>query len=145
MVSSSAEIKQTAAGWEVAVPRVGLPADRRLNLVATLDSAFLRGGATVVLGHDPAPAVQIPLHINRSALVRGTVVDSQGRSLAGARVSVEGFPESITTGRTGSFELPAHAADGQSVRVRAEHSGFTGTTTTVLAGETPVQIVMDRQ
>ncbi len=53
-------------------------------------------------------------------MVRGVVLDEHGRSVAGARVSIPGYPDVAVTDEMGNFVLPAHAADGQIVQVRAQ-------------------------
>ncbi len=43
-----------------------------------------------------------------------------GRSVPGVHVSIAGYQEMATTNEMGNFELPAHAAEGQMVKVHAE-------------------------
>jgi hypothetical protein len=87
------------------------------------------------------------LRADRSARVRGTVVDVAGNALAGVRVGVEGRAESesVVTERNGFFDLPAHAADGQMVRLWAERKGYQREVVTVPAGEFAAQIVIERR
>lgn len=48
-------------------------------------------------------------------------------SVVGARASVSGYADVAITDGMGNFQLPAHAAEGQVVTVRAEKGRLFGT------------------
>jgi hypothetical protein len=106
-------------------------------------SAFLVGNATLMLDTDYFPTVEIQLDRDASATVRGIVVDERGRSVAGADVSVPGYTDVAITDRMGNFMLPAHAADGQIVRVRAQKDLLTSEVS-VPAGDARAELVLRR-
>lgn len=143
-LSTGGEINQTANGWEAVIPRSALPANRQVTLRAELPSAFLRGEATVGLDSVASIPVTIRLHANRTARVRGTVIDANGTALAGVRISVDGHAEYAVTGDNGEFDLSAHAADGQTIRIRARHGRLGEESMEVLAGDFQVQVVLSQ-
>ena len=124
------------------IPPQSRPADGKLKLFASEKNAFLVGNSTLVLDKDYFPAVEIQLEHDTSAVVRGVVLDDHNRSAAGAHVSIPGYPQVAVTDEMGNFVLPAHAADGQIVQVRAQKDRRVGTLS-VPAG-TPVQLVLRR-
>lgn len=140
--SNGGEAKKVQGGWEFDIPPQSKPANGELTLYASQKSAFLTGTATIMLDKHYFPTIEIQLHRNTSARVSGVVLDERGRSVASARVSLVGFPETTTTNEMGNFELPAHAAEGQSVELRAEKGDLT-CTLLVVAG-TPVKLVLRR-
>ena len=85
----------------------------------------------------------VPLRADTSALVRGIIVDSAQRALAGVRVSIVGQSESVMTKEDGAFSLPAHAADGQQVQLRAEKTGIPPVTQWHQAGDAPATVVVE--
>jgi hypothetical protein len=125
--SNGGEAKKIQGGWEFDIPPQSRPADGKLKLFASEKNAFLAGTSTLVLDKDYFPAVEIKLVRDTSAVVRGAVIDDHGRSVAGARVSIPGYPDVAVTDEMGTFVLPAHAADGQMVQVRAQKSQLVGT------------------
>jgi hypothetical protein len=126
--SNGGEAKKIGGGWEFDIPPQSRPADGKLKLFASEKNAFLGGSSTLILDKDYFPAVEIRLEHDTSAVVRGTVLDDRGRSVAGARVSIAGYPDVAVTNAEGNFfDLPAHAADGQMVQVRAEKDRLVGT------------------
>jgi predicted ribosome-associated RNA-binding protein Tma20 len=122
------------------IPPQSRPADGKLKLFASEKNAFLVGNSTLVLDKDYFPAVEIQLEHDTSAVVRGVVLDDHNRSAAGAHVSIPGYPQVAVTDEMGNFVLPAHAADGQIVQVRAQKDQQVGTLS-VPAG-TPVELVV---
>ena len=86
--------------------------------------------------------MEIQLEKDTSAVVRGDVLDEHGRLVAGARVSIPGYPDVAVTNEEGNFVLPAHAADGQIVQVRAQKDNLVGTLS-VPAGKA-VELVVKR-
>ena len=144
--SAVAEVKRAGGGWEVAVPRASLPADRRVIFSAARDRDFLKGAAEVVLAREANPAVTVVLRADRTAKVRGVVQDERGRAVAGAQVTVEGREGVAESDAQGFFEIAAGAADGQAVTLRVRCEGFRETRTDTLAGGTvPTTVVLPRQ
>jgi len=142
--SSGGEPKAVKGGWEFDIPPQAKPLSGQLVLFAAEPSSFLSGQANVTLSDDYFPTVTIQLVPDRSALVRGTVVDERGHPVAGADVSVSGYPEIVVTDNMGSFSVYAHAADGQVVSLRAQKSDLTASKS-VPTGNTPVELVLRRR
>lgn len=114
--SVGGEKKKVEGGWELDVPAGILPADRKVTVYA--DKDFSHGRREVILDKDLQPAVTVELKADLSAKVFGRVQDGKGRSVEGARVWVERYAaEAVTTGPGGEFNLAAHAAPKQTVRL----------------------------
>jgi len=141
--SIGGEPKKTDAGWEFDIPPQSRPADGKVTFYASVKGAFLSGNSTLVLEKDYFPTVQIQLGRDTSAKLWGTVVDDSRRSVAGAQVSIAGYSDIAVTDVMGNFTLPAHAADGQIVVVRAQ-KGKLATTLSVPAGA-PTELILKRQ
>jgi len=143
--SVGGEPQQVAGGWEFDIPHSRLPADGRITVYASKESAFLSGSQEVRLGDDLTPSVTVRLAANPSATVRGIVLDEAGNALEGVRVSVVGYEgEAATTGPDGQFVLPAHAADGQQVQLHAEKDGYEAVTQFHPAGAFPATLTLER-
>ena len=139
--SNGGEPKKIEGGWEFDIPPQSRPADGRLKLFASMKSAFLAGNSTLVLDKDYFPTVEVQLNRDTSATVRGNAKDEQGRSVAGAHVSIPGYPDVAVTDQMGNFVLPAHAADGQMVRLRAQKDQLTADVSAP-AGDAPVELIL---
>lgn len=139
--SNGGEPKKIERGWEFDIPPQSRPADGKLKLFASAKSAFLAGNSTVVLDKDYFPTVEIQLDRDTSAIVRGVVIDKRRRSVAGASVSVPGYPDIAVTDQMGNFHLPAHAADGQIVHLRAQKDKLIADVS-VPAGNQPVELMV---
>jgi hypothetical protein len=133
--SAGGELKKTDAGWEFTIPREEKPATGEVIFRAEQKDAFLQGNSTLKLAKDYFPQITIQLEPLPSVDVRGMVEDETGRPLEGARVWVLGYDQAITTGPTGSFSLPTHAADGQQITLVAQKGNKTAQTT-AFAGRT---------
>jgi hypothetical protein len=143
--SLGGEIKKVAGGWEIDIPGARPGASRRLMIHATEPTAFLQGSAEIDLGEDREPSVSIRLQADRSAKVRGSVIDAEGRALAGVRVSVAGHEaEGVVTGPDGGFVLAAGAATGQQVQLSAEKTGFEPRRQYHPAGDAPAVLRLER-
>jgi hypothetical protein len=143
--SVGGEPKQVAGGWEFDIPFSQLPADRRVTVHATKETAFLSGSEEVRLGDGLSPTVTVRLAANPQATVRGMVLDESGKALEGVRVSVVGHDgEAAVTGPGGQFVLPAHAADGQQVQLHAEKEGHEAVTQFHPAGDFPATLTLER-
>lgn len=144
-VSSSAggEPKRVESGWEFDIPPQTRPADGRVVFYASVKSSFLSGNSTLVLANDYFPMVTIQLNSDASASLRGVVVDEHGAAVARAEVSIVGYSDVVVTNETGNFLLPAHAAEGQIVQVRAQKGPLVGSMS-VPAGRS-VELVIRKQ
>ncbi len=144
-ISSSAggEMKKTDAGWEFTIPPQDRPANGLVNFRAAQQDAFLAGSITLRLAHDYFPEVVLQLSRLPSGDVRGMVEDVNGRSVEGARVWLLGYDDIVTTGPTGGFSLPGHAADGQQVTVLAQKGDVTAQTTAFVGR--PSEIILRKR
>jgi hypothetical protein len=75
--------------------------------------------------------------------VRGVVLDTSQRAVAGARVTVIGSPAEVITLASGNFVIPTNAADGQQVQLHAEKEGYRPSTLWHPAGNTPAVVVLE--
>jgi hypothetical protein len=145
MVTSSigGEPKKVEGGWEFDIPAGSKPRGGKLTIYGEEKSAFLSGETEVELTDDYNPTAEVRLDQDRSAGIRGRVVDRSGSPIAGAQVSVVGYEsEAETTSSLGNFELPAHAADGQQVQIAVFKKGFGSVSEWRQAGEQPATIVL---
>jgi hypothetical protein len=139
------EAMKIEGGWLVEIPVEKKPADGKFTIYAEVKDAFWKGSGEVQLGQDRNQSVTIPLDNARNAKVRGIVQDSNGNAVEGALVSVTGYGrEALRTGPDGNFELPAHAADGQMVRLHAEKVGYGAVNQDHPAGEHTATLVLER-
>jgi Carboxypeptidase regulatory-like domain len=144
--SMGGEPKKVASGWEFDIPLESRPKDGKLTVWASLDTAYLKGSREMQLDHDHNPGVTIQLDSDKTATVRGIVIDRNGRAIAGTQVSVTGYEgESVVTQVDGNFVLPAHAARNQNVQLHAEAKGYKGANQYQPAGDKPATIVLDRK
>ena len=143
-VSSSAggEIKHASGNWEFDLAPQARPSSGQITFYASIKDAYLAGSSPLPLKDDYFPAVSIQLQPLPQVTIRGTVVDENGRSVAGAHVAVSGYSDIATTDRMGNFSLPAHHAEGQLVSVRAE-DGDKLAEISVIAGK-EAQLVLRR-
>jgi hypothetical protein len=139
--SIGGEFLKMQSGWEFDVPPQIRPADGKVELRATVKNAFLSGGTLLILADDYYPTASIQLAADTSATVRGVVVDDHRKSVSGARVSISGYSDLAVTDEMGNFVLPAHAADGQPVQIRAQKNGLSGSISAP-AGANPVELVI---
>ncbi|MCP4657660.1 MAG: hypothetical protein GY856_19815, partial [bacterium] len=68
-----------------------------------------------------------------------------GHPLVGAAYGdAAGYPgEAVVTAEDGYFELPAHAPDGEEVRLRGEKEGYKTADEYVIAGDRPVYFILE--
>ena len=134
---------KAAGAWQFEIPTTTRPANGKLTVYATIESAFRSGHADVMLGDDRYPALTVTVRSNDRATIRGIVQDVHGRAIPGVQVSVVGYAgEAVATGLDGGFLLPAHAADGQQVQLHAEKAGLGALTEWDQAGPTPVTLTL---
>ncbi|HEU0173539.1 MAG TPA: carboxypeptidase regulatory-like domain-containing protein [Blastocatellia bacterium] len=145
--SFGGEPKKVDAGWEMNIPAATVPKGEKLRITATKETAFLKGQAELALGEERNPTVNLNLIHDATATVRGVVVDEgSNRYIAGARVWVDGYgAEAVTTKKDGSFELPAHKADGQQTLLKVEAKGYKAGSKWWPAGDNEAEISLVRQ
>jgi hypothetical protein len=140
------EPKRVSGGWEFAVPAENLPEDSMMTVFAEHPATFSRARESFQLRNTSSVSLSLQLQRDTSAEIRGTVVDETGRSIGDVRVSVAGYAnEAVLTGQGGGFRLPAHAANGQQVLLRAEKQGFRSTSIHHPAGGMPATLVLQRK
>jgi hypothetical protein len=143
--SIGGEPMKVAGGWHFEIPAAKRPQDGKLTIFASQERDHLTGAHELQLSADYNPAVVIRLERDTSAKIRGQVVDSRGRAVAGARVSVAGYEaEAVITKEGGNFDLPAHAAVGQQVWLHAEKRGYRVADLHRPAGDEPVILQLER-
>lgn len=132
--SVGGELKQARGNWELDLPPQARPSSGQITLYAAVKDAYLAGDSSLALKEDYFPTVTIQLLPLPPVTIRGTVVDENGKSVAGARVAVSGYSDIATTDEMGNFSLPAHHADAQLISLRAE-KGDLAATISVIAGK----------
>ncbi len=138
--------KSVDGQWQFDIPSASLPADKKLTFYASKESAFLSAKRELVLGADPRPSITMKLEPDKPDFVRGMVEDESGAALAGARVTIVGYPEeAFITKEDGQFVLPAHKATGQLVEIHVEAKGFKPVNTHHFAGNHPATIRLERR
>jgi hypothetical protein len=143
--SISAAPQPVPGGWEFDIPSSIRPMGNKLTIRASRENAFLTGEVEVVLGDDLNPTVKLTLRADKSAEVRGQVVDYKNRPVSGARVYLIGYEaEAVVTKEGGNFVLPAHAAPNQQVPLHADKKGYSGTDQWHPAGDTPAKLLLER-
>src|ERR1019366_4215375 len=140
--SNNGALKMVAGGWELDIPAQNRPVDGKVTLSASVKDEFLKGKSTLVLAQDYYPTATIQLVADTSAMVRGVVVNEDLGAIAGATVSIAGYPEVAVTDQKGDFVLPAHAGKGQMVEVHAQKDQLTGPLSAP-AGKT-VEVIISR-
>jgi hypothetical protein len=102
----------------------------------------LKGRTELRLARNCAPEASIHLR-PEPATVHGIVVDSAGKSVVGARVSVASYEhEAVVTGAGGMFELPAHESPGSLVVLHVEKDGLPAVDQRHFAGPDPATITL---
>lgn len=141
--SNGGEIKMVAGGWELEVPQQARPADGKIVFSATVKDEFLKGSNSIVLDADYNPTLTIQLVADTSAIVHGVVVDEDLVAIAGATVTVDGYPDKTLSDAKGDFSLPAHAGKGQPIQLHAHKGDLTGSLT-VPAGKV-VEVILTHE
>lgn len=143
--SIGGEPMRVEGGWLFVIPKDSKPADGKVTFYAANQAAYLQGQAPLQLADDHSPSLTVQMANARSAKVIGIVEDDRQSSVAGATVSIIGYDnEAEVTKASGSFALPAHAADGQQVQLHAEKAGYHAANTWCPAGDTPCTILLQR-
>lgn len=138
------EVKRVNGGWEIDVPADSLPPSSDVIIRAEDKGTFSRGNAMVnTAGRRRLVAVTVTLAHDRSAHVRGIVVDARGTGVKGARVGVVGYDtETITTGDGGGFDLAAHAAPEERVLLHAQKEKYISVNENYPAGNVPARLTL---
>lgn len=140
--SPGGEIRKTDGGWQAEIPSERLSSDNRVTVYAEAADKGFKGKADAEAVGGKHVAVEIRLIPPPEAEVSGRVVDESREPVSGAKVSVTGFEnEAVTTAADGLFRLPAHAPDGDQVRIRVHKQGMKETTLWHIAGE-PLEIMV---
>ncbi|MCP3963604.1 MAG: TIR domain-containing protein [bacterium] len=140
--SVSAETQRVSSGWEVEIPPVKLPQDRTITVWITKKSAYLKGAATITLGSDFRPRLDVRLKKTASTLA-GLVVDEENRPLTRAHVFVIGqLSESTWTLSDGQFALDVSTSEGEITHLRAEKQGYQPAEEYPYAGDLSVRIML---
>jgi Carboxypeptidase regulatory-like domain len=140
--SVGGEVLPSADGGQILIPASSKPADGKVVVRASVPEAFEQGETEIQLqGRSPITAI-VRLQKPTNAHIRGTVVDSAQQALLGVRVTIVGVEGQAVTKADGSFSLPAHAADGQQVQLRAEKDGYQPTLMWHPAGDAPALLIL---
>jgi hypothetical protein len=143
--SLGGEPQRVKAGWRFEIPSAGKPKDGKLSIYASKKSAFLTGRTDLILADDFNPAVIVNLKRDYAARVRGRVIDAGNREVSGVRVFVVGYEsEAVITKDDGAFELPAHAATGQTTLLAAEKNGYRPLRQYYPAVDKPAELTLER-
>jgi hypothetical protein len=133
--------------WTIDIPENEKPESGQVSISAAVRQDFLQGETSVVLQDEHNLSVTLRLTKDRSAMAIGRVVDQKGVPVARALVYVvghEGDP-TVRTGDRGQFEVPAHAGQGEWIRIYAEKAGYTSEEQVAHAGDEATQIVLRRK
>jgi hypothetical protein len=141
--SAGGELKKASYNWEFDLAPQARPSDSKVRFFASVRDSFSAGSSILSLSSDFFPEVTIQLEPLPAATIRGVVEDESGRSVPGAKVAVAGYRDIATTDSLGNFALPAHAADGEMVNIRAEKGDLVAEDL-VPAGKTTVLVVRKR-
>lgn len=141
-ILGATEKKKTDSGWEFDIPSQAKPADGEVSIFAKIPSSFLTGSATITLGRDYFPSIQIPLIKMPSVTIRGIILDDHTRTVPDADVTIPECGVSTKSDVHGMFTIDSCVAGGEMVKIRAEKGKLSGVITTT-AGDT-TEIVLRR-
>lgn len=114
----------------------------RLEIWAEQERGHLSGHLEVTLEGHSFHSVSLQLK-KAETTIGGMTVDVANRAVAQVKVFVLGYStEAFTTQDDGTFVLPAHAAKGESVHVRAEKPGWEPVEEYPYAGDHTVKLLM---
>jgi hypothetical protein len=142
--SIGGEPKVVEGGWEFDIPPGSRPDDGRLMLYATVKTAFLSGHTDAQLASDYNLTAKIRLEHDRSAHIRGQVLNKRGYPVDGAQVNIAGYSDGATTDSSGQFDVPAHAADGEQVELHVFKNKLGSVSAWEQAGGQPVTVDLGR-
>lgn len=138
---SAGEALRTHQGWLLRIPS-GSP--RTLRLTAHLPGKPYRAVRLLEVGDQLELSYDVILEVQKVGL-RGIVVDSNDRPIAGATVAIEGLgSESVLSGVDGSFEIEdTHSDVGRPIRLRVSMDGYRIRTQSHPAGRRPVKLALE--
>jgi hypothetical protein len=130
--------------WQVEIPEAKAPIDGQVSLWA-VHNEWEGGQASLILGEDPNPQVQIRLR-QPQAWIRGRVVDGNDRLLQGVQVSrQDGTPGEATTDEQGRFALELSVPRETRVRLRSEYKSWPPGDDFCYAGRDTCWIVLEKR
>ena len=143
-------VKSTISGsghsWMIDVLSSNLPVERRIIINAVNQTDFLRGRTEITLDRNPNHSVKVVMTKDESARAMGRVLDERRKPIIGAVVYVWGHEtESTTTLEQGQFNIGAHAALGEPIRLHVEHQDFEPQDPVEIAGNQSEPIVLTRK
>ncbi|MFC1479296.1 carboxypeptidase-like regulatory domain-containing protein, partial [Planctomycetota bacterium] len=132
----NSEIRKVSGGWQAEISSERLSSDKKVTVYAEISDKNFKEKAEVEAIPGKHVTVEIKFTPPPEAEVSGRVVDEAGKPVQGVTVLIVGFEnEAVTTSEEGLFRLPAHAASGAQVHIRAQKTGMKETTLWHLAGE----------
>lgn len=143
--SVGGEAKKVAGGWQFDIARGSLPKEAKLSIYAEKEGSQSRGTQQIELKEDRNPTVKIELGSDKTASVRGMVVDEKGTAISKATVFVIGYEKEAVETQIGGFQLQTHQAKGEWVTVYAQREGYKAARQNVIAGDGQVQITLEKE
>ncbi len=142
-LSSGSEPQLLPDGWwEIEIPQVKIPLDRRVTLWAE-HHEWRTARKVVELGEDSNPSVEILLKVPREK-ISGVVVGPEGRAVEGARLSLQNFEgPTVLSNRDGQFELWVIAAQDQLAHFQIEHPEFPAQDGSCFVGRSNCDLVLE--
>jgi len=142
--SIGGEPKQIPGGWQFDIPSALKPADGRVAVFASKESAFLKGTAEYELDQHLQAAIVVRLAKGAASAIHGIVLDEAGRGLGDVRITVAGLEtEKATTGIDGRFIVRTDASDGEQVLLHAEKQAYTPVMQWHPAGKQPATLILE--
>jgi len=139
-------IRKGTHSWQIEISEVNKPRDGRVLIHAENHIDFLNGSAQLTLDSDHSPSVLLTMKKDRSARAIGRIVDEKGKPISEGLVYVIGFEnEAVRTSEGGQFDLPAHAAPLEWIRIHIEKDGYRTEDATYHAGVDSSPIVLTRK
>jgi len=123
-LSIGGEAKKLLHGWEFDINLSKLPLDHKLIVYAERQQGYLKGHKDVTINGPNTVTTNVFVSPSIIVNIKGTVSDLNSEPLAGALVNIVGCADSVVTNSQGFFSLPAHAVEGEEVRLRVSKSGY---------------------
>ena len=146
--SSIGEVRKMDHGWELSIPVMSLPPDKKkLTITATKESPPLSGQVVVEL-HDTANiATTIELAKDVSSDIHGLVVDKDEKPISDAKVIVQGYGGNPAhTNSRGEFRFPPSWGRNEQVFLTVEKEGYKSVTEIPqMAGDEPAYVILTRR
>jgi len=140
--SPSGVQKKTSYGWEIDIPNAALSKSKKLQVWAAKEGGIFKGSNEILLADDYNPTLTIVLLHDTSARIKGRITDDDGNPLSEAVVYIANyFSEKVTTGKSGLFDLPAHAAPGEHVHLFVERENYRHWNDVIPAGGESLAII----